>query len=366
VGDVSVVEESAGPPVGSDVEIKIVGEDLQQLGVYADEVVNYLNEQPGVTNVDKSVKPSTSKLSFSSDNYAVVGSGTSNDQVGFWLRSFTSGFKLADARIGGEDKEVVFRMNKDNPAPEELGVVQVPTARGLIPLQSLGEFKLEPNPTLITREDGLRSISVSASVESGYSVNDVNQDLGEYADNELELADGYSWMTGGANQENEESVQSILQAMLISLVLILATMVIQLGSFRKSVIVLLVIPLAISGVFIVFAITGTPLSFPALIGLLALFGIVVNNSIVIVEKINQNLKVGIKLRDAISDASANRVEPIMLSSLTTIMGLIPITITDPLWRGLGGAIIAGLTVSGLIMLFFIPVVYYSWFQGEYK
>jgi multidrug efflux pump subunit AcrB len=205
-----------------------------------------------------------------------------------------------------------------------------------------------------------------ATVEDGFSVSDANTKLEAFAENDLELTDEYVWKTSGVNEENQNSVESIFQAMIISALLILATMVIQLGSFRKSVIVLLVIPLAISGVFIIFALTNTPLSFPALIGVLALFGIVVNNSIVIVEKINQNLKAGIKLQSAISDASASRVEPIMLSSLTTIMGLIPITISDPLWRGLGGAIISGLTVSGIIMLIFIPVVYYSWFKGEYK
>jgi len=141
-------------------------------------------------------------------------------------------------------------------------------------------------------------------------------------------------------------------------------MVIQLGSFRKAIIVLLVIPLAISGVFIVFALTKTPLSFPALIGILALFGIVVNNSIVVVEKINQNIKVKIPFTEAVSDGSASRLEPIMFSSITTIFGLLPITLSDPLWRGLGGAIISGLLVSGAVMLIFIPVVYYSWFENE--
>ena len=128
--------------------------------------------------------------------------------------------------------------------------------------------------------------------------------------------------------------------MLLAFVLILATLVVQLGSYRKAVIVMLVIPLALSGVFIIFAIFGIPLSFPALIGVLALFGIVVNNSIILVDKINLNLKSKMNLMDSISDASSNRLEPIALGSLTTIIGLIPITLSDPLWQGLGGAIIA--------------------------
>jgi multidrug efflux pump subunit AcrB len=140
-------------------------------------------------------------------------------------------------------------------------------------------------------------------------------------------------------------------------------MAIQFNSFRKALIVLLVIPLAVSGVFVLFALSGIPLSFPALIGILALFGIVVNNSIIMVDKINRNMDAGLPLNQAISEGSASRLEPILLTALTTIVGLIPITLSDPIWQGLGGAIIAGLTFSGVAKLFFIPVIYRIWF-GE--
>ena len=113
-----------------------------------------------------------------------------------------------------------------------------------------------------------------------------------------------------------------------------------------------------------FALTGTPLSFPALIGVLALFGIVVNNSIMVVDKINQNMKIGMEQIDAIIDAASSRLEPIFFSSLTTIIGLIPITLSDPLWRGLGGAIISGLLFSGTVMLIIIPVAYTYFFPED--
>jgi multidrug efflux pump subunit AcrB len=152
--------------------------------------------------------------------------------------------------------------------------------------------------------------------------------------------------------------------MVISILLIVITMVLQFSSFRKALIVILVIPLSISGVFAVFALTQTALSFPALIGVLALFGIVVKNSILVVDKITANIKTGMDFAESIADAAASRLEPIALTSICAIVGLIPITISDPLWRGLGGAIIAGLTFSGTIMLFFIPVVYYIIFNPK--
>jgi len=196
-----------------------------------------------------------------------------------------------------------------------------------------------------------------AAVTEGFVIADINKKLEEHADS-LNLPAGYGWATGGANEENQRSVTSILQAMVLSFLLIIITMVLQFHSFRRALIVMLVIPLSISGVFIIFALAQIPLSFPALIGILALFGIVVKNSILIVDKILINQETGMEFTESVADAAASRLEPIALTSLCTIAGLIPITISDPLWQGLGGAIIAGLTFSGTIMLFFIPVVYY--------
>ena len=103
-----------------------------------------------------------------------------------------------------------------------------------------------------------------------------------------------------------------------------------------------------------------------MIGILALFGIVVTHAIVVIEKINENRAHGLSLHDAIADAAANRLEPVLLTSLATILGLIPITIADPFWRGLGGAIISGLIFSGALKLFFIPVMYYNFYRSEEK
>lgn len=232
-----------------------------------------------------------------------------------------------------------------------------------MPLLSLGTLEVQPNPTEIIRENGERTLSVSAGVASGYVVADKNKELETFADT-LNLPAGYAWKTGGVNEENEKSVQSILQAMVLSAILILITMVIQFGSFRQALIVLIVIPLAVSSVFLSFALIGTPLSFPSLIGVLSLFGIVVTNSMFIVDKINLNRKEGMSYNEAIADAGASRMEPIILTKLCTVFGLLPITIADPLWRGLGGAIISGLLIASTIMLLFIPVLYYEWMKGK--
>ncbi len=363
-GTLTVRELSGGPPAGSDIQIKILGDDLSVIDRYADRIVQFLQSQNGVSDVSKSVKPGTSKLVFIPDDAKLAEQGIGREQIGLLLRSYASGFSLDKIRFEDKETEVTFRIAEDKPTPQQLSTLAVQTQTGSIPLSALGSLKLESNPTIINREDGKRTISVSAGVKPGFNVGDVNKKLEQFAAQKLNLPEGYEWKTGGVNEENAKSIQSIFQAMGLSFLLILVTMVIQFGSYRQAAIVLLLIPLAISGVFIVFAITATPLSFPALIGILALFGVVVTNAMFIVDKVNRNKKEGMDLEHAIADAAESRLEPIMLTSLTTIFGLVPITISDPLWRGLGGAIISGLSFSGIIMLFFVPVVYYSWFKEK--
>ncbi len=365
-GTFSASQLSGGPPAGSDIELKLLGDDLSKLQSYGAEVHQYLEKEPGIDKVSTSITSGSSKLVFTPSQEKLAENGLTENDTAFLLRTLGSGFTIkSDAHLKDDTFDIVLRFGEANALehPEVINTISVPTAHGPLPLKSLGDMTIEPNPTLITREDGKRTLSVSAGVAEGYSVSTINADLEKYADT-LNLPDGYSWKTGGVNEENNKSVQSILKAMLLSAILIFGTMAIQFNSFRKALIVLLVIPLAVSGVFIMFSLFGIPLSFPSLIGILALFGIVVNNSIIMVDKINRNMESGLPLSQAISEGAASRLEPILLTALTTIVGLIPITLSDPIWQGLGGAIIAGLTFSGVAKLFFIPVIYRIWFTEK--
>lgn len=366
-GRVTITEVSGGPPAGSDLQIQLYGDDLTELDRYASRVQEYLEGQEGVTDVNKSLRSGTSKLVFVPDQQKLAQNNITQDQLGLWLRTFASGLTLDTVKFaqnGDEERDITLRLSDTTQKVEDIYSFAIPTPTGSLPITSLGSLKMKASPTLITRLDGKRTLSVSAGVTAGYPIPQLNTELETFAENELDLASGYSWQTGGANEENQNSVNSILAAMLLSFLLIIITMVIQFGSFRKAIIVMLVIPLSISGVFIIFALTRTPLSFPALIGVLALFGIVVKNSILIVDKITSNTNEGMPFVESIVDATESRLEPIALTTLATIMGLIPITLSDPLWRGLGTAIIAGLTFSGTIMLFFIPIVYYYWLHPK--
>ncbi|MBI4130523.1 efflux RND transporter permease subunit [Candidatus Roizmanbacteria bacterium] len=360
-----VVELTGGPPAGADLQIKLLGSDLGELDRYANQIMEHLKQQPGITNVDKSIKPGPSKLTFVPDPDRLVENNLSIDALSFAMRTYTSGFTLDEINFDKrttEKEQVIFRYEIPPNTVESIGQIRIPTTQGeTVPLVSLGKLEPRFNPTSITREDQRRTLSVSAGVRTGYNISKLNQELERFT-TQLHLPDGYYWQTGGINEENQESVISILQAMLVAFILILVTMVLQFNSYRQALIVLLVIPLAVSSVFLAFALTNTPLSFPALIGILSLFGIVVTNSMFIVDKINLNIKEGMSFKEAIANAGSSRMEPIILTKLCTVLGLLPITFADPLWRGLGGAIISGLLIASTIMLFFIPVVYYQWMK----
>jgi len=366
-GKITVIEQSGGPPAGADVQVQLLGDDLTKLDGYADTILSHLSKQPGIINATKSVTPGTAKLTFTPDFAKMTDAGLSQESLGLWMRTFTTGFTFKNVKFGQKEaRDIIFRMNANSQSPEDLGRLSIPNSSGdYVPLLSIGNLKLETNPTTITHLDTKRTISISAGVTAGYSVSEANKNLLDYVKN-LNLPEGYSYKTGGANEENQKSVASILQAMILAGILILATMVVQFRSYRKALVVMLVIPVAISGVFVVFALTGTPLSFPALIGVLSLFGIVVTHAMFLVDKFNRNLAFNMPFKEAIADGAASRLEPVFIGSFTTIVGLIPISLSNPLWRGLGGAIIAGLAFSGIIMLFFIPVVYYMVYSRYYK
>lgn len=362
---ITVVEQSGGPPAGSDISIRLLGDDLSQLDNITDKLSEFLKKEPGIINIEKSIKPGTSKLTFIPDFEKMADNGVSIDTAGLYLRMFASGLPIDSVKWNDETTDIVFRTSGSLKTPEDAGSLNIPTQNNeQVSLLSLGELKLDANPTTITRRDTKRVIEVTAGVSKGYSSTTINAKLQKYADS-LTLPEGYAFQTGGANEENQKSITSILQAMLLSALLIITTMVIQFRSYRKAAIAMSVIPVAISGVLVVFALSGTPLSFPALIGILSLFGIVVTHAMMLIDKINRNLSSGMAFNEAVADGAASRLEPVFIGSFTTIVGLIPISLSNPLWRGLGGAIIAGLSFSGVVMLFLIPVIFYMVYHRDY-
>ncbi len=360
-GELMVAEPTNGPPTGADITLKFKGDDFVVLDRLASEAVEFLENIEGVINIRVSGEAMPPKLVFVPELEKISSFGLNVPLLAEQLRLYLSGDTLVENVFFadlGKRTNVVLRYTPEEPSADVLSAAQILSPDGRqIPLASLGKWEMKSQMSEIRRQDGKRTKTVLADVKPGVSAVSVNRKLLKHVEEEMNLPSGYEYLSGGSNEENIESVKSILKAMVLASVLIFATLVFQLRSYRQALIVLSAVPLAVAGVFLLFALSGTTLSFPALIGILALFGIVVNNSIIIVTQINANLRAGLPFLDSIVDGAAGRLEPIFLSSLTTIVGLLPITLSDPIWRGLGSAIIAGMIFSGTVMLIFIPVMF---------
>jgi multidrug efflux pump subunit AcrB len=216
----------------------------------------------------------------------------------------------------------------------------------------------------ITRINQERIVSVTASASKWFTwpqiLAEFNKKIANY-----KLPSGYKFITGWVNEENKKSVNSLLVSLVFGMIFIIATLVLLYDSFRQSVLVLVTIPLSLIWVFYWLTIFMQPLSFPGLIWLVALFGIVVRNWIILFDKINQNLEENIPFKESIIDAWISRLEPVFLTSICTVLGMIPLTLTNPTWTSLWLSIIFWLSFSTFLTLLVLPSLYYMVFKKKY-
>jgi multidrug efflux pump subunit AcrB len=292
--EVQVASQAGGPPSGAAFEGHISGDNLDVLTKIASDFRAKLAEVPGVVNINLSQKDSVPQYTFVLDPVRMEQHNLNAAYVGSVLRTAIAGVELT--KIVKDEKEQKL-IAKFDPAtiPDLVAIqnIQILNARKEpVFLKDVATIELLPAVDVITRIDQKRTILLSAGVDATTNSNlvlaDFQKRIADYP-----MPQGYAITFGGQNESNAESVASIIRAMLIALILIIATLVIQFNSFRKALIVLVPIPLALIGVFMGMAIFNVPLSFPALIGVLALFGIVVKNSIILVDKININIASGI-------------------------------------------------------------------------
>lgn len=357
--DITIANPASGPPSGSAFEARINGEDLQKLDQIAHDLKVYLDAIPGVVNSDISLKEAPAEYTFKLDPVRLEFYNLNAVSVGSTLRMAISGTKVATVIRDGKEIEVnaTFDQNRlpNLEAVENLQIIN--NKRQPVFLKDVAQIELTPSVNALTRKNQKRNVTLSADVDGQTRSTEVLKKFQDSIKGKYELPAGYDIVYGGENEQNTESVMSILRAMMIAFLLIVSTLVIQFNSFKKSFIVLITIPLALIGVFIGLAISRITLSFPGLIGVLALFGIVVKNAIILIDKINLNLKHKIEFTEAIVDAGKSRLEAIFITSICTIMGLIPITLSNDTWKSLGSAVIFGLTISSFLTLFIVPVLF---------
>ena len=357
--DITVESQAGGPPAGSAFEARISGDDLPTLAKTAEDLKHLLETVPGVIGPDISLKEAPAEYTFAlrPDRLALFDLDAAT--VGSTLRTAISGTEVSTVLRDNKEYSVTARFSeKSLPSLESVQNVQIVNRIGTsIFLKDVATIELRPSVNAVTRRNGQRLVTLSAGAEGKTNPQDILKTFQEKLSSQYRLPDGYTIVYGGQNEENAKSVQSILRAMLVAAILIVTVLVIQFNSFREATLVLVTLPLALIGVFVGLAIFNIPLSFPGLIGVLALFGIVVKNAIILVDKINLNRKTGIPFTEAIIDAGKSRLEAILVTSLCTILGILPVTLSDDTWRALGSAVIFGLLFSSFLTLFVIPTLY---------
>jgi multidrug efflux pump subunit AcrB len=357
---IEVKDFEQGPPVEAPIAVRIFGDNLDTLRNIAGRVETMLQGIPGtlyVTNPLKSVK-SDLRVKIHKDKARMLGIQTA--EIDKTVRLAIAGLEMGSyTDAGGDEYNIMVSTPKDGAATLEIfDYLYVNSMTGAaIPLRQVADFVLESSPSAINHLDKVRYVVVTAFVQKGFLTNDlINATIREM--DGMELPEGYHYQMAGEVESREESFGGFGSVILVTVFLFVAILILLFKTFKSTLIVLSVIPLGIIGAVIALWITGNSLSFVAVIGLIALAGIEVKNSILLVDFTNQLRSQGKGLEEAIREAGEIRFLPIVLTSLTAIGGLTPIALTsNPLISPLAIVLIGGLISSTLLSRIVTPVVY---------
>jgi multidrug efflux pump subunit AcrB len=259
----------------------------------------------------------------------------------------------------GDDVEILLtKGNAGTPTLNALENLYVNTQQGrAVPLKQVANLKLEASPLNINHYDKIRMVAVTAFVDKGFLVGNVVNDVIDKM-NTMNLPAGYSYGMGGEVESREKSFGGFEKVIIVTIFLFIAVLILEFRTFKSTLIVLSVIPLGIVGAVLALLVTGNSLSFVAIVGLIALAGIEVKNTILLVDFTNQLREQGKSLEEAIREAGEVRFLPIILTSMTAIGGLMPIALSsNPLISPLAIVLIGGLISSTLLSRVVTPVVY---------
>ena len=357
---VTVKEFQQGPPVDAPIAIRVLGDDLESLQGAAADIEELLLDTSGTVNVDNPMgRPKLDlNINIHRDKAALL--NVSIGAIDDVIRTSLMGSGVGNYRDqNGDDYDIMIRLDTAaTPDINNINDLLVMSDTGVfVPLRQLVSTELQTVPSQLQHYYLERSATVTADTSAGFLTADVTAQVIAGLE-QIQLPAGVRYRIGGEQESRDESFSGLLQALLISLLGIFAVLVLQFRSFAQPAIVFASIPFAFSGAILALLTFGFSFSVMAFVGLTSLMGIVVNNSIILVDTANQLVKKGQGIRDAIANAAQTRLTPIVLTTLTTIGGLLPLTIKNSaMWTPLGLVIIGGMLVSTVVTLFIVPALY---------
>ena len=357
---INVKEFEQGTPVEAPLVIKITGPNLTMLKKVSEDFEGFLREEPGLVNIDNQLSRASTDFYININRDKASMLGVPIYEIDRTIRTAITGVPVSSFRdVDGHEFDIVLRMPFDEQVKlEDFERIYVSSLSGRqIPLKQLVRLELREAPGIITHFDMDRNGSLSADIRKGYDLDEIVASLGTHFQSYPLPAD-YEYKFTGELESREESFGGMARASIIALIAIFAVLVLQFRSFSQPFIIFSAFPLAMIGSVLALFITGYSFSFTAFIGLISLIGIVVNNSIILVDYINKLMAGGMDKITAIKQAGETRFTPIVLTTFTTIGGLLPLTLRGgTLWAPMGWTIIGGLFVSTFMSLLVVPVLY---------
>lgn len=344
------------------IEIRLSGRDPDELFKMADRIKTKLFETPGTINVTDDWGPRTKKVYVNINDNQLAQSGLTNQDVAVSLLTSLSGFDVGDFRE--EDKNIPIVMREANSEEinytdiENLTVFSQMTGSSN-PLSQVAAIEVPWQYSKILRRNLKRSVSIQSGVKDGYLSSEIMETLRPFMEEESKTwKNGYSYEFGGDAEGSNDAMGAIALNLPLCFFIIILLLVIQFNSFRKASIIFLTIPLVLVGVTSGLLGAGSFFSFTAFLGIISLAGIVINDAIVLVDKIGTELESGKSLMDSIKKSANDRFSPILLTTLTTSCGMIPLwTGGGELWSPMAITMIFGLLFATIILLIFVPVIF---------
>ncbi len=344
------------------VDIEIYGYDFTTSDRIAAEVAQKMINKNCCSQVDISRDEYTPEYRVDFDREKLAINGLNMQTAAAYLRNRVNGSVMTQYREDGDEYDIRVRYDKQyRQSVEDIENITIYNSAGKgIKIRDLGKVVESQTPPTIERRDRERVITVKCVVAQGYALSDVVGAATEVMNN-TEMPSDFSWQFGGTFEDQQDTFSDMIMLMGLIIILVFIIMASQFESLTYPFVIMFSIPFAVTGVFFGLYVTGTPMSVMALLGILMLIGIVVNNGIVLIDYIMLCRERGLGLVNAVVTSGRSRLRPILMTTLTTVIGMIPMAVGQgegaEMWRALGMTVAFGLSFSTLITLIIIPTLY---------
>ncbi len=355
-----------GPPVGSPIQIRIAGDDIQTLYAMRDQIASIMQAVDGVINVRDDWGEWSKKLVIDVDQDKAKRAGFTSMDVALSLQTEISGLQVSEYREAGEIIPIMLRSSRayreDVGKLDGLNVYSFYDGHS-VPLTQIAATDLTWQPSNINRRDQQRTMTLKADVQERFASDALNEIMAGIEAQEWPR--GYVVEYGGEYEQSSKATASVTRGLPIAFALITLILIFQFNSLRRPLIIWLTLPPMLIGIAIGLKLTGLPFSFFATLGCIALVGIIVSNAIILIDRIDGEQAEGRAAADAIVQASLSRIRPILMTAITTVVGMLPLYLAGGLWQPLAVAMISGLLFSTLLTLVLCPVLYASFFRVRF-